>query len=110
MLYHGMILSNNSDKYIQKVLQSVKTIALVGASSNPERDLTNKVMYLANKIASKSTMTVTMGKKAFYAQKELDLSKAYEHTSKVMVINLLKDDAIEGINAFFEKRPPKWKK
>ena len=84
-----------------------KEIGLINNYFN-ETELTDKVMELANKIASKSTMTVSMGKKAFYAQKELDLSKAYEHTSKVMVENLLKDDAIEGINAFFEKRNPKW--
>jgi enoyl-CoA hydratase/carnithine racemase len=85
-----------------------KEIGLINNYFN-EKDLTDKVMELANKIASKSTMTVSMGKKAFYAQKELDLSKAYELTSKVMVENLLKDDAVEGINAFFEKRPPEWK-
>ena len=85
-----------------------KEIGLINNYFN-EKDLTDKVMELANKIASKSTMTVSMGKKAFYAQKELDLSKAYELTSRVMVENLLKDDAVEGINAFFEKRPPEWK-
>lgn len=74
-----------------------------------EESLKFETMELANKIASKSSMTLSMGKKAFYTQLELDLSNAYELTSKVMIENLLKDDAIEGISAFVDKRIPKWK-
>ena len=70
--------------------------------------LTNETMILANKIASKSSMTVSMGKSAFYTQSELDLSAAYEYTSKVMVKNIHKEDAKEGIDAFIEKRSPVW--
>ena len=70
--------------------------------------LTNETMILANKIASKSSMTVSMGKGAFYTQSELDLSAAYEYTSKVMVKNVHKEDAKEGIDAFIEKRSPEW--
>ena len=70
--------------------------------------LTNETMILANKIASKSSMTVSMGKSAFYTQSELDLSAAYEYTSKVMVKNIHKEDAKEGIDAFIEKRSPEW--
>ena len=65
-------------------------------------------MILANKIASKSSMTVSMGKGAFYTQSELDTSAAYEYTSKVMVKNILKEEDKEGIGAFIEKRSPKW--
>ena len=68
-----------------------------------------EVNKLAEKIASKSTMTVATGKKAFYAQAEMDLSEAYKYTSKTMTDNLLKNDAKEGISAFLEKRSPDWK-
>ena len=54
-------------------------------------------------------MTVATGKRAFYAQAEMDLSDAYKYTSKTMTDNLLKIDAKEGINAFLEKRSPDWK-
>ena len=54
-------------------------------------------------------MTVSIGKKAFYTQAEMDLTKAYSYTSKTMRDNLLKYDAKEGINAFVEKRSPVWK-
>jgi enoyl-CoA hydratase/carnithine racemase len=53
-------------------------------------------------------MIVSMGKGAFYTQSELDLSAAYEYTSKVMVKNIHKEDAKEGIDAFIEKRSPEW--
>ena len=66
-------------------------------------------MLLANKIASKSSMTVAIGKNAFYGQSDLDLSSAYEYASKIMVENILRDDAEEGIQAFLEKRHPVWK-
>jgi enoyl-CoA hydratase/carnithine racemase len=66
------------------------------------------VVNLAEKIASKSSKTVATGKKAFYEQAEMSLADAYKYTSKVMKENLLRSDAKKGINAFLEKRTPKW--
>ena len=88
--------------------EKAKDIGLIN-NAVPKEDLTSEVDRLAEKIASKSTMTVTIGKRAFYAQAEMDLSDAYEYTSKTMTDNLLKNDAKEGINAFLEKRSPDWK-
>jgi enoyl-CoA hydratase/carnithine racemase len=70
-----------------------------------ERDA---ALALARTIASKSTMTVKIGKQAFYRQLELDLPAAYAYASEVMVENMLARDAEEGIGAFIEKRAPKW--
>ncbi len=88
--------------------EKAKEIGLVN-NAVPKEDLTSEVARLAEKIASKSTMTVATGKRAFYAQAEMDLSDAYKYTSKTMTDNLLKIDAKEGINAFLEKRSPDWK-
>ncbi|MDC0028413.1 enoyl-CoA hydratase [Gammaproteobacteria bacterium] len=85
-----------------------KEIGLINSIVLKEK-LTLEVDKLAEKIAGKSTMTVSTGKKAFYAQVEMDLSEAYKYTSKTMTDNLLKLDAKEGINAFLEKRSPDWK-
>ena len=67
-----------------------------------------EAMKLAKKIAAKSTVTVKIGKEAFYRQLEMPLAEAYKYTSEVMVENMLARDAEEGIGAFIEKREPKW--
>ena len=68
-----------------------------------------KVVKLAELIASKSTKVVKIGKKAFYKQLEMPLEEAYKYTSKVMTEHMMFIDAKEGISAFIEKRKPKWK-
>jgi enoyl-CoA hydratase/carnithine racemase len=68
----------------------------------------NATMAIARKIASKSSMTLATGKRAFYAQREMGLSDAYAYASAVMVGNMLARDAEEGIGAFIEKRAPQW--
>ena len=75
----------------------------------PVSELENEVLKLAKKIASKSNLTIKIGKKAFYKQLEMPLSKAYKYTSKVMTENMMSFDAKEGISAFLEKRKPSWK-
>lgn len=66
-------------------------------------------LEFARKIADKSPVTVATGKRAFYEQLEMGLAEAYEHTTKVMVENMMARDAVEGIGAFLEKRKPEWK-
>ena len=75
----------------------------------PISKLEDETMNLAKKIASKSNLTIKIGKKAFYKQLEMPLNKAYSYTSKVMTQNMMALDAKEGISAFLEKRKPKWK-
>jgi enoyl-CoA hydratase/carnithine racemase len=67
-----------------------------------------EALKLAEKIAAKSTLTVKIGKEAFYRQAEMPLAEAYKYASEVMVENMLARDAEEGISAFIEKRDPKW--
>ena len=63
----------------------------------------------AKKIASKSNLTIKIGKQAFYKQLEMPLRKAYSYTSQMMTYNMMAMDAKEGISAFLEKRKPKWR-
>ena len=75
----------------------------------PISRLEDEVLNLAKKIASKSNLTIKIGKKAFYKQLEMPLNRAYNYTSKVMTENAMLLDAKEGISAFLEKRKPNWK-
>lgn len=83
-------------------------IGLINRAVTPD-EIDQTLLDLAKKIASKSSVTVAIGKQAFYIQKELPLAEAYEYTSSVMVENMMKLDANEGIRAFIEKRSPEWR-
>jgi enoyl-CoA hydratase/carnithine racemase len=63
---------------------------------------------MAALIAAKSPLTLKIGKRAFYEQREMGLADAYDHASLVMVENMLARDADEGIGAFIAKREPVW--
>jgi enoyl-CoA hydratase/carnithine racemase len=74
-----------------------------------EEELDETVMALARKIASKPKSTLSYGKKAFYQQIDQTLMTAYERAGEVMACNMMDPEAIEGIDAFIEKRDPEWK-
>ena len=71
--------------------------------------LNSETLKIAKKIASKSNLTIKIGKQAFYKQLEMPLRKAYSYTSQMMTYNMMAMDAKEGISAFLEKRKPKWR-
>lgn len=74
----------------------------------PSDKLDEAVQELADKIRSKSPLVLKIGKEAFYRQLESGIREAYEYTGAVMVRNMMTDDAVEGIDAFIEKRSPAW--
>jgi enoyl-CoA hydratase/carnithine racemase len=74
----------------------------------PAEALSQETRKLAQKVAAASTLTVALGKQAFYSQIDLDQPKAYAYAKEVMSMNSLAMDAQEGITAFLEKRPACW--
>ena len=74
----------------------------------PSNALAAETMALAQHIASKSRVSIAIGKEACYRQLEMGLSDAYAYASEVMARNMLEADAEEGICAFIDKRQPKW--
>jgi len=110
-------LSRNVSK--KHAMEMLLTGEMTSAARAEEMGLVNRVVaeadlaattdHFAGLIASKSSLTVATGKRAFYVQAEMALSDAYEYASDVMVQNMLARDAEEGIGAFFEKRAPEWK-
>jgi enoyl-CoA hydratase/carnithine racemase len=67
-----------------------------------------EAVAVARKIAAKSSLTVAIGKQAFYRQSAMDLAEAYRYAATVMVENMMARDAEEGIGAFIDKRQPAW--
>jgi enoyl-CoA hydratase/carnithine racemase len=74
----------------------------------PEAELDGAIAVLTRVILAKSARLIAQGKRAFYRQVELGLAQAYDFAGGVMACSLLDADAHEGIDAFVEKRPPKW--
>ena len=85
-----------------------KDIGLINDCYSKSR-LNKEVLKIAKVIATKSNLTIKIGKQTFYKQLEMPLRKAYAFTSKMMTLNMMAMDAKEGISAFLEKRKPVWK-
>jgi enoyl-CoA hydratase/carnithine racemase len=110
-------LSRNASR--KQAMEMLLTGETIDAATAKEFGLVNRVVpreYLnqvvnkyAETIASKSPLTLKIGKEAFYRQVEMGLSDAYDYTARVMVDNMLARDAEEGIGAFVGKRKPEWK-
>jgi enoyl-CoA hydratase/carnithine racemase len=75
----------------------------------PKQYLSQVVNKYASVVASKSPLTLKIGKEAFYRQMEMSVEEAYGYATRVMVENMLTKDAQEGIAAFLGKRRPEWK-
>jgi enoyl-CoA hydratase/carnithine racemase len=73
-----------------------------------DSELTAETRKLAMLIADASSLTIAIGKQAFYAQIDLPQAEAYDHTKEVMSQNAMAADAQEGIGAFLDKRKPVW--
>jgi enoyl-CoA hydratase/carnithine racemase len=74
----------------------------------PAEQLHEETMRLANIIKSKPPESIAMGKKLFYEQADTDLAHAYAMAADVMACNFMHKEAAEGVDAFMQKRPPKW--
>ena len=82
-------------------------MGLINRVVNPGKER-EEALTFARKIAGKSGHIVKLGKEGFYRQAEMGLADAYRYVSEIMVENLMTRDAEEGLNAFIEKREPKW--
>jgi enoyl-CoA hydratase/carnithine racemase len=63
---------------------------------------------LLTSILAKPRVAIAMGKELFYRQVELGLQQAYEAAAQTMACNMMEHAALEGVQAFIEKRTPRW--
>ena len=67
-----------------------------------------EVSALVERIVSKPRVAIAMGKALFYRQLELGMQAAYDDAASTMACNMMDADALEGVQAFIDKRPPDW--
>jgi len=80
---------------------------LINKIAEPEK-LDEVLASLIQKILAKPPVALAMGKELFYMQLETGIEKAYEYASQTMACNMMDNSALEGVQAFIEKRKPDW--
>lgn len=74
----------------------------------PADQLDSATQELVDAICDKSPVAVRTGKAMYRRQAGMNLHDAYEYASDVMAGNMMAEDVGEGIDAFIQKRPPRW--
>jgi len=87
--------------------EEAKVRGLINRVAEPEQ-LNAEIEKLVVSIISKPRVAVAMGKELFYHQIELDIADAYEAAAQSMACNMMNEAALEGVQAFIDKRPPRW--
>ena len=89
--------------------EEAKTRGLINRVAEPEQ-LDAELQKLVAAIIAKPRVAIAMGKEFFYRQAQLDIAAAYDAASQTMACNMMDGVALEGVQAFIEKRPARWNK
>ena len=112
----GVALSRNVGR--KQAFEMLVTGDFIDAETARERGLVNRVVpadqldaeidKLISSILSKPSAALALGKDLFYRQLETGIEAAYQLAGQTMACNMVDDSAQEGVQAFIEKRKPKW--
>src|SRR6185369_5918965 len=80
---------------------------LVNRVTAPE-ELDDEIEAMVARIVAKPRVAVAVGKALFYRQLERGMVSAYEDAAETMACNMMDPSALEGVQAFIEKRPANW--
>jgi enoyl-CoA hydratase/carnithine racemase len=86
-----------------------KVRGLINRVVEPEH-LDAEVEKLVAAIIAKPRVAVAIGKEFFYRQIELGIAQAFEAAARTMACNMMDEATLEGVQAFIDKRPPRWSK
>lgn len=75
----------------------------------PAEELDSATGSLAGLLAAKSRAVLALGRRSFFTAEDLALAPALEFLAAELSLNVLAEDAAEGVSAFLEKRPPAWR-
>jgi enoyl-CoA hydratase/carnithine racemase len=112
----GVPLSRNMHR--KQAMEMLLTGGFISAQEAQARGLVNRVVPLAQldeevsvlvqSILAKPRAAIAMGKGLFYKQLEMGMDAAYQLAANTMACNMMDECALEGVDAFNNKRPPSW--
>lgn len=110
-------LSRNMGR--KQAMEMLLTGEFIDAQTALERGLINRVVSLesldqaisalADNILAKPAVSIAMGKQLFYRQLDMGISAAFQLAGETMACNMMDEAALEGVQAFIEKRSPAWR-
>jgi enoyl-CoA hydratase/carnithine racemase len=112
----GVALARNLGR--KAAFEMLVTGEFISAGEAREKGLVNRVAdpaaldaeveRLVASIVAKPRVAVALGKSLFYRQLEAPIAAAYDDAVRTMACNMMDDSALEGVQAFIDKRPPRW--
>ncbi len=114
----SVALSRNLGR--KQAFEMLVTGDFIDAEEAQRRGLVNRVVAaerldaeidaLVAAIIAKPRVAIALGKELFYRQLEGGIADAYDAAGQTMACNMMDDAALEGVQAFIEKRPPQWRR
>jgi len=112
----SVALSRNLSR--KAAFEMLVTGDFISAEQACEKGLINRVVdadrldaevhALLDRIVTKPRVAIAMGKALFYRQLEAGIQAAYDDAGQTMACNMMDAGALEGVQAFIDKRPPRW--
>jgi enoyl-CoA hydratase/carnithine racemase len=113
----GVPLSRNLQRKV--AFEMLVTGDFISAEEARQQGLVNRVAApagldaavaaLVDRIVAKPRVALALGKALFYRQLETGIEAAYADAAHTMACNMMDESALEGVQAFIEKRPPDWR-
>jgi enoyl-CoA hydratase/carnithine racemase len=112
----SVALSRNLSR--KAAFEMLVTGDFIGADEARAKGLVNRVVdaeqldaeveALVARIVGKPRVALALGKQLFYRQLEVGIQAAYDDAGRTMACNMMDEAALEGVQAFIDKRKPAW--